>query len=207
MNLGQSKNELRCAPRDDSIVVDLMKIAPLTAHDEAQAPVERSLGAQFELLSRGAADRVLNDQRTHSRACRARTASRARRRGRGGSRARSPQSPDRFGRYLKEKVHAVEPAREVDAFLSPWYGWLVERLLAAIRPDGETGEAAEAPCCETGRGPGSTADVDFETRRAPYPVMKSHVNAMVSEISKVGEAVRRAAKSPGAGTVANDILR
>ena len=60
MNLGQSKNELRCAPRDDSIVVDLMKIAPLTAHDEAQALVERSLGALFELSSRGAADRVLD---------------------------------------------------------------------------------------------------------------------------------------------------
>ena len=89
---------------------------------------------------------------TNRRACRARTASRARRRGRGGSRARSPQSPDRFGRYLKEKVHAVEPAREVDAFLSPWYGWLVERLLAAIRPDDETGESAEAPCYETGAG-------------------------------------------------------
>ena len=51
MNLGQSKNELRFAPRDDSIVVDLMKIAPPTAHDEAQDPVERSLGALFELSS------------------------------------------------------------------------------------------------------------------------------------------------------------
>ena len=49
MSLGQPKNEPRCAPRDDSIVVDLMKIAPLTAHDEAQALVERSLGALFEL--------------------------------------------------------------------------------------------------------------------------------------------------------------
>ena len=153
MNLGQSKNELRCAPRDDSIVVDLMKIAPRTAHDEAQALVERSLGALFELSPRGAADRVLDDREPivgH--------AERAPHLVRGGeaeadSRARSPQSPDRFGRYLKEKVHAVEPAREVDAFLSPWYGWLVERLLAAIRPDGEIGEAAEASCCETGRGP------------------------------------------------------
>ena len=88
------------------------------------------------------------------------------------------------GRYLKEKVHAVEPAREVDAFLSPWYGWLVERLLAAIRPDDETGESAEAPCYETGRGPGSTAEVDFETRREPYPVMKSHVNAVVPDTAE-----------------------
>ena len=106
---------------------------------------------------------------------------------------------------LKEKIHPIEPARDVDACLSPWYGWLMERLLAAIRPDGEAGEAAEAPCCETGRGPGTTAEVDFETRREPYPVMKSQMNAVVSEISKVGETVRRAAKSPGAGAVANDI--
>ena len=95
-----------------------------------------------------------------------------------------PQIGAIVDRYLKEKVHAVEPAREVDAFLSPWYGWLVERLLAAIRPDDETGESAEAPCYETGRGPGSTAEVDFETRREPYPVMKSHVNAVVPDTAK-----------------------
>ena len=95
-----------------------------------------------------------------------------------------PQIGAIVDRYLKEKVHAVEPAREVDPFLSPWYGWLVERLLAAIRPDDETGESAEAPCYETGRGPGSTTEVDFETRREPYPVMKSHVNAVVPDTAK-----------------------
>ena len=95
-----------------------------------------------------------------------------------------PQLATIVGRYLREKVHPVEPARDVDAFLSPWYGWLVERLLAAIHPDDESGEDGEAPCYETGRGPGSTSEVDFETRREPYPVMKSHVNAVVPDTAK-----------------------
>ena len=87
-------------------------------------------------------------------------------------------------RYVREKVRPVEPARAVDAFLSPWYGWLVERLIAAIGPDHETGEAAELPRYESGRGPGSTAEVDFETRREPYPVLKSHVNAVVPDTAR-----------------------
>ncbi len=87
-------------------------------------------------------------------------------------------------RYLGEKVQPVEPARDVDAFLSPWYGWLVERLMAAVGPDHEAGEDAELPRYESGRGPGSTAEVDFETRREPYPVVKSHVNAVVPDTAK-----------------------
>ena len=87
-------------------------------------------------------------------------------------------------RYLDEKVRPVDPARDVDAFLSPWYGWLIERLVAAIRPDDEAGEASELPRLEGGRGPGSTAEVDFETRRAPYPVVKSHVNAVVPDTAR-----------------------
>ena len=84
-------------------------------------------------------------------------------------------------RYLKEKVDPVDPARRIDAFLSPWYGWLVERLIAAIRPDHGGGDEAEVPRYESARRPGSTAEVDFETRREPYPVIKSHVNAVVPD--------------------------
>ena len=87
-------------------------------------------------------------------------------------------------RYLREKVQPVPPAREVDAFLSPWYGWLVERLVAAIRPDDTAGENVELPRVEQGREPGSTMEVDFETRREPYPVVKSHVNAVVPDTDK-----------------------
>ena len=91
-------------------------------------------------------------------------------------------------RYLREKVWPVDPARDVDAFLSPWYGWLVERLVAAIQPDERTGEAVELPRVERGRGPGSTVEVDFETRREPYPVVKSHVNAVVPDTAKWEQA-------------------
>ena len=86
--------------------------------------------------------------------------------------------------YVDEKVQPVDPARDVDAFLSPWYGWLIERLVAAIRPDDGAGESVELPRTEKGREPGSTVEVDFETRREPYPVVKSHVNAVVPDTDK-----------------------
>ena len=78
----------------------------------------------------------------------------------------------------------MDPARRVDAFLSPWYGWMVERLVAAVRLDGRAGGIVELPRAETGRRPGSTTDVDFETRREPYPVVKSHINAVVPDTAK-----------------------
>ena len=40
------------------------------------------------------------------------------------------------------------------------------------------------PRIEQGRKPGSTVEVDFETRREPYPVVKSHVNAVVPDTAK-----------------------
>ena len=95
-----------------------------------------------------------------------------------------PQLAAIVTRYFREKVHPIDPAREVDAFLAPWYGWLVERLVAAIQPDDQAGEVVEMPRTETGRLPGSTSEVDFETRREPYPVMKSHVNAVVPDTAK-----------------------
>ena len=95
-----------------------------------------------------------------------------------------PQLAAIVTRYLGEKVHPINPARDVDAFLAPWYGWLVERIVAAIQPDDRAGEVVELPRMETGRLPGSTSEVDFETRREPYPVIKSHVNAVVPDTVK-----------------------
>ena len=87
--------------------------------------------------------------------------------------------------YLREKVRPIEPAQDVDAFLSPWYGWLLERLVAAIRPDDLNGETTELPRTESGREPGSTAEVDIVTRLEPYPVVKSHINAIVPDTAKL----------------------
>ncbi len=65
-----------------------------------------------------------------------------------------PQLVTVVQRYLDRKVHPLAPAQTIDAFLSPWYGWLLERLLEAIQPDtGGAGEA-ESPRCETSRGLG-----------------------------------------------------
>ena len=95
-----------------------------------------------------------------------------------------PQLATVVQRYLDQKVRPIAPAKEVDAFLSPWYGWLLERLLEAIHEELGDGEVAESPRYETNRGPGSTEEVDFETRREPYPVTKSHVNAVVPDTAK-----------------------
>jgi len=84
-------------------------------------------------------------------------------------------------RYLCEKVTVVPPADVLDVFLSPYYGWVIERLVAAIRPDVSQGEASEIPRYETSRGLGSTAEVDFWTSRDVREVVKSHVNYVVAD--------------------------
>ena len=95
-----------------------------------------------------------------------------------------PQLATVVQRYLDQKVSPIPPAQQVDAFLSPWYGWLLERLLEAIHPAADDRDQGELPRYETNRGPGSTEEVDFETRREPYPVTKSHVNAVVPDTAK-----------------------
>jgi type III restriction enzyme len=95
-----------------------------------------------------------------------------------------PQLVTVVQRYLNQKVRPIPPAQDVDAFLAPWYGWLVERLLEAIHPAADDGDQSESPRYETSRRPGSTEEVDFETRREPYPVTRSHVNAVVPDTAK-----------------------
>lgn len=84
-------------------------------------------------------------------------------------------------RYLREKVDPIKPADVLDVFLAPYYGWVIERLAAAIRPDPSAGETPEVPQYETNRGPGSTADVDFRTTRPIREVVHSHVNYVVAD--------------------------
>ena len=95
-----------------------------------------------------------------------------------------PQAAKIVQWYLEEKVHVQRPGDKKDCFLSPYYGWLVERLAAAIRPDVAQGEVPEVPIYETHRGPGSTEEVDFWTRREPREVVRSHVNFVVPDTVK-----------------------
>jgi type III restriction enzyme len=83
--------------------------------------------------------------------------------------------------FLREKVLPVSPANTLDVFLSPYYGWVIETLVGAIKPDSAQGEAPEVPRYETNRGPGSTAEVDFWTSRDVREVVHSHLNYVVAD--------------------------
>ncbi len=84
-------------------------------------------------------------------------------------------------RYVREKIRPKRPFQIEDAFLSPFYGWIVERLASAIRPDATGGEAPELPRLERSRDQGSTAEVDFWTGRDVREVVRSHVNYVVAD--------------------------
>lgn len=92
-----------------------------------------------------------------------------------------PQLVSIVSQYLEKKVVAHSPANPKDLFLASYYGWLIERIIEAIHPDSTQGEAPEIPRYEANRGPGSTADVDFWTKREVREVLKSHVNFVASD--------------------------
>jgi type III restriction enzyme len=84
-------------------------------------------------------------------------------------------------RFVREKVRVDAHEKRVDVFLAPYYGWVIERLVEAIRPDAAQGEAPEIPRYETSRGPGSTAEVDFWTSKDVREVIHSHLNYVVAD--------------------------
>jgi type III restriction enzyme len=92
-----------------------------------------------------------------------------------------PQLRKICDRYLLEKVEVVAPASLLDVFLSPYYGWVIERLVEAIHPDKSAGESPEIPIYEAHRGKGSTDDVNFWTSKPVRDVVNSHVNCIVAD--------------------------
>ena len=88
-------------------------------------------------------------------------------------------------RYIAEKVDPPPPTERVDAFLAPYYGWIVERLVAAIRPDTAAGEAPEVPDLDRDR-PCATADISVFTAKQVRAAVRSHVNLVI--IDSIWEA-------------------
>ena len=91
-----------------------------------------------------------------------------------------PQIVTIVQRYVAERLKPEPPAQRIDAFVSPYYGWIIERLVAAIRPDTDAGEAPELPDVDRDR-PCRTAEISSWTAKETRDVVRSHVNAVVAD--------------------------
>jgi type III restriction enzyme len=92
-----------------------------------------------------------------------------------------PQLVQIVKRFVREKVVVDSPDKRIDVFLAPYWGFVIERLQEALHPDETEGETPEVPRYEQGRGPGSTADVDFWTSKKVKEIKKSHLNYVVQD--------------------------
>ena len=87
-------------------------------------------------------------------------------------------------RGIAERVYPLGGRDRRDVFLNPYYGDIIERLLGAIVPDVEAGEAPELPRYETNREPGSTREVDFWTSKPVVECERSHLNYAVADTQR-----------------------
>ncbi len=89
-----------------------------------------------------------------------------------------PQFVRILSRFVVDHVRAYAPSSAADVFLSPYYGLMIERIMDALS---SAPTAKRSLLLERSRGPGSTSDVDYATRKEPIEVTKSHVNYVVAD--------------------------
>ncbi|MGV0071290.1 BPTD_3080 family restriction endonuclease [Mycobacterium colombiense] len=92
-----------------------------------------------------------------------------------------PQMLEIVKRFVRDHVGVDDEAKRVDVFLSPYWGYAIERLTEAIHPLASNGDDAEIPRYEQRRGVGSTADVDFWTAKKVNEIQRSHLNYVVQD--------------------------
>ena len=92
-----------------------------------------------------------------------------------------PQMRAIVARYVEEKVEVLPPNDIKDVGCMPYYPLVLERLLAAIRPDTAAGESPEVPVLETLAPEGSTAGVDYWTSKLVWEPQRSQVNYVVKD--------------------------
>ncbi len=80
--------------------------------------------------------------------------------------------------FVRRKALAYAPAEKSDVFLAPNYSRMQEILLEHLTV---SGTEDLLPRLEQQRPLGSTADVDYSTRREPMAVLRSHVNFVVAD--------------------------
>jgi type III restriction enzyme len=92
-----------------------------------------------------------------------------------------PQMLDIVKRFVRDRVVVDDEKKRGDVFLSPYWGYAIERLTEAIGPAVLDGEDADLPRYEQRRGVGSTTEVDFWTVKKVKEVERSHLNYVVQD--------------------------
>jgi len=105
-------------------------------------------------------------------------------------------------RCIEDKVKPLAPAQRLDGLLAPYYGWIIERLLQAIRPDTAAGEAPEVPDLDRDR-PCATADISVFSSKQVREAIRSHVKLVI--IDSIWEA--RAADLPDQHAVVDAYIK
>ena len=85
--------------------------------------------------------------------------------------------------YIEQRVNCrgVDP-RELGQ--ERYTQLIVERLLAAIKPDDDAGEAPLLPILNRYQPTGSTAQVDFKTTRPCFTTVYSHINLVAADTAR-----------------------